>query len=95
MLLFRQLSHQETRLLSLQHDRCVKTIDLTARNGYLSMRTITGDRLQLVLQPHAVWLSGFRNPRAPLSSFAARSMWGVSMTLLRLSSGWLLSTIQN
>ena len=31
------------------------------------MRTITGDRLRLVLQPHVVCLSGFRNPRAPLN----------------------------
>ena len=35
------------------------------------MRTITGDRLRLVLQPHAVYLSGFRNPRAPLSMMRA------------------------
>ena len=69
MLLLRQLSHQETRLLSLQHGRRAKTIDLTACNGYLRMRTITGDRLRLVLQPHAVSLSGFRNPQAPLKSF--------------------------
>ena len=67
MFLLRQLSHQETRLISLQHGRRAKTIDLTARNGYLSMRTITGDRLRLVLQPHVVCLSGFRNPRAPLN----------------------------
>ena len=40
MLLLRQPSHQETRLLSLQHGRRAKTIDLTARNGYFSMRTI-------------------------------------------------------
>ena len=66
MLLLRQLSHQETRLLSLQHGRRAKTIDLTTCNGYLRMRTITGDCLRLVLQPHAVSLSGFRNPRAPL-----------------------------
>ena len=69
MLLFRQLSHQENRLLSPQHGERAKKIDLTARNGYLSMRTITGDRLRLVLQPHAVCLSGFRNPRAPLKSY--------------------------
>ena len=66
MLLLRQPSHQETRLLSLQHGRRAKTIDLTPRSGYFSMRTITGDRLQLLLQPHIVCLSGFRNPRAPL-----------------------------
>ena len=68
MLLLRQPSHQETRLLSLQHGRRAKTIDLTARNGYFSMRTITGDRLRLLLQPHVVCLSGFRNPRAPLTN---------------------------
>ena len=67
MLLLRQPSHQETRLLSLQHSRRAKTIDLTARNGYFSMRTITGDRLRLLLQPHVVCLNGFRNPRAPLN----------------------------
>ena len=67
MLLLRQPSHQETRLLSLQHGRRAKTIDLTARNGYFSMRTITGDRLRLLLQPHVVCLNGFRNPRAPLT----------------------------
>ena len=71
MLLLRQLSHQETRLLSLQHGRRTKTIGLTACKGYLCMHTITGDRLRLVLQPHAVSLSGFRNPRAPLKSFIA------------------------
>ena len=32
------------------------------------MRTITDGRLRLVLQPHAVCLSGFRNPRVPLKS---------------------------
>ena len=67
MLLLKQPSHQETRLLSLQHGRRAKTIDLTARNGYFSMRTITGDRLRLLLQPHVVCLSGFRNLRAPLT----------------------------
>ena len=30
------------------------------------MRKITDGRLRLVLQPHAVYLSGFKNPRAPL-----------------------------
>ena len=69
MLLLRQPSHQETRLLSLQHGRRAKTIDLTARNGYFSMRTITADRLRLLLQPHVVCLSGFRNPRAPLNVY--------------------------
>ena len=34
------------------------------------MRTITGDRLRLLLQPHVVCLSGFRNPRAPLIAWA-------------------------
>ena len=67
MLLLRQPSHQETRLLSLQHGQRAKTIDLTARNRYFSMRTITDDRLRLLLQPHVVCLSGFRNPRAPLN----------------------------
>ena len=76
MLLLRQPSHQETRLLSLQHGRRAKTIGLTARNGYFSMRTITGDRLRLLLQPHVVCLSGFRNPRAPLSDKAYRIQQG-------------------
>ena len=31
------------------------------------MRTITGDRLWLLLQPHVVCLNGFRNPQAPLT----------------------------
>ena len=62
MFLLRQLYHQETRLLSLRHGQRTKRIDLTACSGYYSMRTITDDRLQLVLQPHAVCLSGFRNP---------------------------------
>ena len=34
------------------------------------MRKITNGRLRLVLQPHAVYLSGFKNPRAPLSGAA-------------------------
>ena len=67
MLLLRQPSHQETRVLSLQHGRRAKTIDLTAHNGYFSMRTISGDCLRLLLQPYVVCLSGFRNPRAPLN----------------------------
>ena len=66
MLLLRQLSHQETCLLSLWHGRRAKTIDLTVHYGYYSMCTITGDRLRLVLQPHTVCLSGFRNLQAPL-----------------------------
>ena len=59
MLLLRQLSHQEIRLLSLQHVRCAKAIDLTVRYGYYGIRTITDDHLWLVLQLHAVCLSGF------------------------------------
>ena len=72
MLLLRQPSHQETRLFSLQHGRRAKTIDLTARNRYFSMHTITGDRLWLLLQPYVVCLSGFRNPRAPLNKVKNR-----------------------
>ena len=49
-------------VLSLQHGRRTKTIDLTVHNGYFSMRTIAGDHLRLVLQPYVVCLSGFRNP---------------------------------
>ena len=79
MLLLRQPSHQETRLLSLQHRRRAKTIDLTARKGYFSMRTITGDRLRLLLQPHVVCLNGFRNPRAPLK----RAIHSTYFTLLK------------
>ena len=37
------------------------------------MRTITGDHLRLLLQPHVVCLSGFRNPRAPLSAEVVHS----------------------
>ena len=45
---------------------------LLRQPGYFSMRTITGDRLRLLLQPHVVCLSGFRNPRAPLIASMAR-----------------------
>ena len=95
MLLLRQLSHQETRLLSLQHGRHAKTIDLTACNGYLRMRTITGNRLRLVLQPHTVSLSGFRNPQAPLtifenpSSFIALKVFYLTVSFTKKPQGML------
>ena len=88
MLLLRQFFHQETGLLSLWLGRRAKSIDLTTRNGYYGMRTITDDRLRLVLQPHAVCLSGFRNLRAPLTRMCRKEHDKLTRELLM--SAWAL-----
>ena len=59
------------------------------------MRTITGNRLRLVLQPHTVSLSGFRNPQAPLtifenpSSFIALKVFYLTVSFTKKPQGML------